>query len=241
MAITARDQVLASAATYGDSPASFSALKGAARAFRTVIEDTSIYAIEGTHDNLGWLMDAMALPMPSQLIGADTKDVMDAITFMAQPEEAHGTVEHQDIGFVHGGIFAVLHSIWDPMRTAIQADVRGGMKIAITGHSLGAGCAVLATALLVAEGVYPVRAAYFAPPRVGFSKMHKLIDLLPATAAYRNGNDPVTDVPFRAIPFWLYEQRPLLRGGEYSRPPWDAHHITNYVALEAALNPAPAG
>ena len=71
----------------------------------------------------------------------------------------------------------------------------------------------MAVALLVAIGIVPCRAAFFAPPRVGFKKMHDLVDQV-STSAYRNANDPVTDVPFRAVPFWLYEQRPLLRGGQ---------------------------
>ena len=213
--ITDRDLVLASAATYGSAEATLVGLDGTARAFRTVVGDVAVYAIEGTHDPQGWFLDFMALPI-----------------------ESHASTEHPDIGFVHGGMFAVLLSVWPGMVTMIKADVAAGLKIAVTGHSLGASCAVLATALLVATGIIPVRCAFFAPPRVGFKKMNDLVDQAP-TAAYRNGNDPVTDVPLRAPPLWLYEQRSLRRGGGVCRPPWDAHHIDNYVALEAALNPAP--
>lgn len=240
MPVTDRDLVLASAATYGEGAATFSALDGTARVFRTLVDDVAIYAIEGTHDRLGWILDAMALPLPSQTIGLDAEHVLRALRFMAQPEAAHATVEHPDIGFVHGGIYAVLQSVWAAMLASIYKDLADGLKIALTGHSLGAGCAVQATSLLVALGIYPIRVAFFAPPRVGFKKMHALIDLVVENAAYRNGNDPVTDVPFRAVPFWLYEQRPLRRGGDKYRPPWNAHHIDNYVALVDALNP-PAG
>ena len=237
MLITDRDLVLAAAATYGSAAATFVGLEGTARVFRTEVNDIAIYAIEGTHDNRGWALDALALPLPSQLVGGTPDQILNALHFMASPEVVHATVEHPDIGFVHGGIYAVRASVWDPMLTAIRADVSAGTPVALTGHSLGAGCAVLATALLVAQGIYPIRAAFFAPPRVGFKKMHDLVDLVVANAAYRNGNDPVTDVPFRAVPFWLYEQRPLRRGGGIYRPPWDAHHIDNYIALELALNP----
>ena len=210
--INDRDLVLACAATYGSNGATFTGLDGTARVFRTVVNGVAIYAIEGTHDPQGWLFDFMALPV-----------------------EEHSTVLHPDIGCVHGGIFAVLMSVWTQMLAAIQDDVKNGLKIAITGHSLGAGCAVLAVALLVALDIHPVQSSFFAPPRVGFKTMHQLVDLV-STSAYRNGNDPVPEVPIRAVPLWLYEQRPLLCGGVSVRPPWEAHHIELYVELEAAIN-----
>jgi hypothetical protein len=210
--VTDKDLVLAAAATYGTAPATFSGLDGAARVFRMGINDVAIYAIEGTHDPVGWFYD-----------------------FMALPAEQHASVDLPSIGFVHGGIFAVLTSVWPEMIAAVRTDAAAGLKVALTGHSLGAGCAVLATALLVALGIKPVRCAFFAPPRVGFKTMNMLVDQV-QTSAYRNSNDPVTDVPLRAPPLWLYEQRPLLRGGPPPyRPPWDAHHIENYVALVEAM------
>ena len=146
MLITDRDLVLAAAATYGSAAATFVGLEGTARVFRTEVNDIAIYAIEGTHDNRGWALDALALPLPSQLVGGTPDQILNALHFMASPEVVHATVEHPDIGFVHGGIYAVLASVWDPMLTAIRADVSAGTPVALTGHSLGAGCAVLATA-----------------------------------------------------------------------------------------------
>lgn len=209
--ITDRDLVLAAAATYTAPTATFIGLSGTVSAYRTVVGDTAIYAIEGTHDPLGWALDFMALPVPT-----------------------HGTIEHPNVGWVHGGINAALDSVWPAMSAAMAQDD----KYAITGHSLGAGLAVIATARMVALGHPPLRWAAFAPPRVGFKKMIELVATVPGTG-YRNGNDPVTDVPFRAEPLWVYEQVPLRRGGQPARPPWEDHHIPLYVALEAALNPQP--
>lgn len=237
--ITDRDLVAAAAATYGTGAATLVGLNGTAQVFRSVVDGVAIYAIEGTHDAQGWALDAMVFPLPSQFVGGIADHVLTALKFMALPEAAHATVEHPDIGFVHGGIYAVLMSVWDSMLEGIEADVKNGLQIAVTGHSLGAGCAIQAVALLVALGINPARAAFFAPPRVGFKKTHELVNQV-STAAYRNGNDPVTDVPFRAMPFWLYEQRPLLRGGDRCRPPWDAHHIDLYVNLTDTLNPVGA-
>ena len=155
---------------------------------------------------------------------------------MALPLEAHGTIEHPDIGWVHGGIFAVHMSVWPEMIAAIKTDVSAGLKIALTGHSLGAGCTVLGVGMLVALGIVPVRWAAFAPPRVGFKQLIELVAKSVGTG-YRNSNDPVPEVPIRALPLWLYEQVPLLLGGPPPyRPPWNAHHIENYIALEASLN-----
>jgi len=206
--IADRDLVLASAATYTTPDATFVGLSGTVRVCRTMVEDVAVYAIEGTHDVVGWALDFMALPIPS-----------------------HATTEHPDIGWVHGGINSALDSVWPMMRDAMMKDD----KYAITGHSLGAGLAVMATACMVAANHPPVRWAAFAPPRVGFTKMIELVATVPGSG-YRNGNDPVPDVPFRAEPMWVYEQVPLLRGGDRQHPPWDAHHVPLYVALEAALS-----
>lgn len=238
--VTDRDLVLAAAATYGSSSPTFSGLGGTARVFRTIIGDTAIYAFEGTHDKLGWLLDALALPLPSQLLGDTPDHIMAAIRFMAAPEAAHTSVEHPDIGFVHGGIYQVLMSVWPEWLEAIRADVAAGLKIALTGHSLGGGGSIMATGLLVALGIIPVRVAFFAPPRVGFKKLHDLVDRVENNSAYRYGRDPVPEVPWRVLPFWLYLQRSLIRGGDPALPPWDDHHIANYVKLEAAVNPVPS-
>ena len=207
--ITDRDLVLASAASYVIQKPTFTGFGGAVCAFRTVIDGIAVYAMEGTHDRIGWALDFMALPVPS-----------------------HATVEHPDVGWVHGGINAALDSIWPQLFMAMNQD----KEYAITGHSLGAGLTVIAVARMVATGHMPVRWAAFAPPRVGFKKMIELVAEASGNA-YRNGNDPVPDVPFRAEPFWIYEQVPLRRGGAVCRPPWDAHHIDRYIELEAALNP----
>ena len=210
--ITDHDLVLASAATYTTAVADFIGLSGAVRAFRTVVDGVAIYAIEGTHDPLGWALDFMALPLPS-----------------------HVTADDPDIGWVHSGIAAALDSIWPTMEKAMFSDG----EYAITGHSLGAGLAVISTARMVAKNHPPIRWAAFAPPRVGFKKMIEFVATVPGTG-YRNSNDPVTDVPFRAEPMWVYEQVPLLRGGPPPyRPPWDAHHIQNYVSLEESLERTP--
>jgi hypothetical protein len=50
--ISDRDLVLAAAATYTpNAQATFAGLGGAARAYRTVVDDTAVYAIEGTHSS----------------------------------------------------------------------------------------------------------------------------------------------------------------------------------------------
>jgi predicted lipase len=206
--VTTRDLVLAAAATYTAPVATFVGLSGTVRACRTVVGDTAVYAIEGTHDPLGWALDFMALPVP-----------------------AHGTVEHPDIGWVHGGMNAALDSIYPALQAAMLKDD----KYAVTGHSLGAALALMATGCMVAAGHPPVQWAAFAPPRVGFKKLIDLVATVPGTG-YRNGNDPVPMVPLRAEPMWLYEQVPLLRGGTPLRPPWNDHHMALYVALEAALS-----
>jgi hypothetical protein len=207
--ITDRDLVLASAATYTLPVPTFFGMGGAVRIFRTMVEDVAVYAIEGTHDPLGWFFDFLALPIAS-----------------------HDCVEDAALGWLHGGIFTLYKSVREPLIAAISKDE----KYAITGHSLGGGLTVMITGDMVARGHPPVRWAAFAPPKVGFQSLIELVAKVPG-AGYRYCNDPVPEVPLTADPFWLYGQVPLRHNEGFVWPPQKAHAIENYVALEALLNP----
>lgn len=207
--ITNKQLVQVAAATYvPGAVADFRGADGAVQVFRTAVDGLAVYAIEGTHDSLGWALDFMALPLPS-----------------------HVSENHPDVGWTHSGMTAALDSVWGPLVKALFAEP----AYAICGHSLGAALAILATGRMVVMKHPPVQWAAFAPPRVGFQKLIELVATVPGNA-YRNGNDPVTDVPFKEEPLWVYEQVPLIRGGAVCRPPWDAHHIQHYVDLVNSLS-----
>ena len=96
-----------------------------------------------------------------------------------------------DGGMVHAGFMRALRAIWKDLLTILKQQ-QG--PLFVTGHSLGAALATLATARLVKNG-HPVEACYvFGSPRVG---NEKFTSSLSETQFYRieNASDVVTSVP----------------------------------------------
>jgi len=92
-------------------------------------------------------------------------------------------------GRVHSGFKAALDDVWDEMMPEIQNLRNRGIKIWVTGHSLGAALATLA-----ADRMQPVQGLYtFGSPRVGDLEFQERFQL----KAFRvlNGNDIVATVP----------------------------------------------
>ncbi len=96
-----------------------------------------------------------------------------------------------DGGMVHAGFMRALRTIWKDLLVMLKHQ-QG--PLFITGHSLGAALATLATARLVKNG-HPVEACYvFGSPRVGNEKFTRSLS---DTPFYRveNASDVVTSVP----------------------------------------------
>ena len=92
-------------------------------------------------------------------------------------------------GKVHRGFKNALDEVWDDLFTYLTALQRGGRKIWMTGHSLGAALATLAADRYgEVQGVYT-----FGSPRVGNLRFKESY----STRAYRfvNGGDIVTKIP----------------------------------------------
>lgn len=102
---------------------------------------------------------------------------------------------------VHDGSLGMLHAgfvkgVW-PLQDEITAAV-ARRPVIVTGHSRGAAQAAIFAGHLVAAGKAPVQLMVMGCPRPGYQQ---LADVLKAGAveihSYKNGDDPVTDVPFR--------------------------------------------
>jgi len=92
-------------------------------------------------------------------------------------------------GRVHSGFKAALDDVWEEMLPEIKILEARGIKIWVTGHSLGAALATLAAdRLLDVQGLYT-----FGSPRVGDQEFQSRFQL----KAFRvvNGNDIVTSMP----------------------------------------------
>lgn len=134
----------------------------------SVIEGVATFAFRGTADFMEWLVDFMALEIPA----------------LGEP-----------FGPVHAGFWADSYAA----RAAIAGwlALHGDPPFRFTGHSKGAGEAILAHADFKAAGRKPLPTWVFEPPHVGSSE---LVDYLAGEVAWtqtvnQGGRDIVTVVP----------------------------------------------
>ena len=194
-----------------------SSADGAADVFVTRDPDITHISVEGTHNVQGWAADFFALYV------ADT----------VQAGAAHAVTNHPTLGMLHAGFYALALGLVGRLSLTAKAG-----PYDIEGHSLGAALALLLGALLIDDGLPPIKIGAFAPPRVGGTRFVKIATSVPF-CAYRFGNDPVPDVPF-TLPGFPYAQVPLKQIGMPKIDPFECHHIANYVEGVHALSVAAA-
>ena len=150
--------------------------------------DFNVFEIEGTHDPIGWALDFLATPHTPG-------------------------VEDTDLGFLHSGFYAATKSV-----TLKMSQVMVSKPTGIVCHSLGGAIGLLAAAEFARYGDgAPLFVRAYAPPRVGGAKFVAAIAKLRNVIAYRNGDDPVPQVPF-TLPDFPYEQIPLTHVGPAENP-----------------------
>ena len=160
------DLVLAAKATYDPKAIPvFEAFDQAIRIFQTKKDDLNIFAIEGTHNPIGWALDFCALK--------------------ATDRQA---LNHPNLGFLHAGFYAAALAAMPFIKYRIN-----GEPFVLCGHSLGAAQALLIGGLLIDDKIPPLKIAAFAPPRVGGEQFVNVVKSL--TSAYRYADDPVPLVP----------------------------------------------
>jgi hypothetical protein len=99
-------------------------------------------------------------------------------------------VKHPRLGWVHDGFILYADLIFEEIMAVVGHDV------IFTGHSLGAARASDQAALFASHGAAPLHLAVFGEPRPGFEQLHNIIaKAIPTSVWYRNGSDPVTEVP----------------------------------------------
>lgn len=111
-------------------------------------------------------------------------------------------------GKVHRGFKNALDEVWDDLFTYLTALQRGGRKIWMTGHSLGAALATLAADRFgEVQGVYT-----FGSPRVGNRRFKENYSI--RTYRFVNGSDIVTKIPPSGFYVHVGEPRFIDREGK---------------------------
>lgn len=104
-------------------------------------------------------------------------------------------------GKVHDGFNSALNSVWRKLWKVLN-ESRGHRSLWITGHSLGAALATLATAKMRLEKEHPINGLYtFGSPRVGNDEFARNFDnnFWWQTFRFVNDKDVVPRVPFRTM------------------------------------------
>lgn len=132
------------------------------------------------------------------------------------------------VGICHSGFLQCALGV------AMQArDHLVGQRIVFGGHSAGGSIALILAGLFIAMGTPVDMVTTFGAPRPGSWKLRRLLKHVRRLRQYRNGNDPVTRVPW--FPLVYVHPSTLLPIGEAQFFPIVAHQIARYQdALKAA-------
>lgn len=96
--------------------------------------------------------------------------------------------DHPQLGIVHAGFYEGMDGFFSKTSKLL------GDNFQLVGHSLGSARAWIYAGLLTAASNNPSRITVFGSPRPGGLGLANLLAPIPK-ASYRNGDDPVTDVP----------------------------------------------
>jgi hypothetical protein len=142
-----------------------------AHVLHTTVNGVNTFAMAGTMDVQEWLVDLLAMPVP--------------------------VAAHPQLGDVHAGF---LIDVEGAVRDCIVPTMEklGWPPFYLTGHSKGAGEAILAHGLLKALGHAPLATRAFEPPSVGGGDLVAFLageDLVWTQTFNASGDDIVTLVP----------------------------------------------
>jgi len=210
--LTDLDLVQACAASYGGSAPTWGT--DVTHVYLSQAKGCNIVCFEGTKDIQEWLID-----------------------FEAVPADARG-FDHESLGFVHLGWWTDVSSVADEIIAALKT-MQG--PLACTGHSKGAGEALIFAAYAKTFGITWQRVSTFGTPHPG--ALNSLVTSADG-CDYWNCDIPHDWVP--TVPFYLSRPRPLTVVNaplpQYNNPDWSAakmesHHIQNYEAAMGLLFP----
>ena len=138
--------------------------------------------------------------------------------------------KHPLLGYCHSGFLCGMDVVAFELSQALT-----GRPVAITGHSLGAARALILSGLWALQGIAPKICVTFGTPRPGMAKLSNILNTSGiALKHYRNGPDPVAEVPVALAPLWLYQKpqpdTPLkCAPAEDADDPFHWHHMPLYL------------
>jgi hypothetical protein len=96
------------------------------------------------------------------------------------------------LGVVHEGFWIGMLSTFEALKPLLVGD------ISIQGHSLGCPHATFLAGLCALNDIPVAQLCLFAPPRPGYKQLRDIVQAhVPKIFAFRNGEDPVPEVPIR--------------------------------------------
>jgi len=102
------------------------------------------------------------------------------------------------MGSVHRGFYEAWNSISVDVLAAID-----GRPVTLVGHSLGGSIALVAAACMAVGGNPPSAVYAFEPARVSYDMTLRILLRQIPLHLYRNGSDPVTDLPLGGVHPWF--------------------------------------
>ena len=147
-------------------------------------------------------------------------------------------------GRVHLGFYDALDAVWAPLVDTVKDFQDNAQSLWITGHSLGAALACLATARFLLEQRHPVAGLYtFGQPRCGDPEFARTFDseFCEKTFRFVNDDDIVTRVPPRELFFehvgrlMFFDHQGKLQNDDHF---WDRFLMEVEVDFESVTSPA---
>ena len=129
----------------------------------------------------------------------------------------------RDLGWCHSGFLAGARALYPLLGLPHM------VQPIFVGHSMGAAIALLIAARAALDWHEPREVVTFGSPRAGGHTLASALSALPVRM-YRNGNDPVPDVPFHFFGFYQHPRR-LIQIGEPERDPIACHYIDSYETV----------
>ncbi len=163
------------------------------------------------------------------------------VDFVCGPIES---TQHPQAGPVHAGYLLDVQSVIGDIAHAIGA--LGNPPFTISGHSKGAGEAIICTMLLKGAGLPPLATRAYEPPRVGGPQLNAYLandDIGWTRTTNKNGSDLVTLVPAGPISLippgaWLHTGKMTLLTVPDSYGVAEKHRIPAVLAALQAVQPA---
>lgn len=140
--------------------------------------------------------------------------------------------DHPQLGVLHAGMWQGMANFFAQFKQISSA------PLVLTGHSLGCSHAAMFAGLCSINGIAVEQLILFAPPRCSFQQLRDMLhDFVPNILAYRNGFDPVPEVPF-TIPI-IEPWHPIADYIGMVQPPADRENLFHWHSIDLYCQGAP--